>query len=302
MVHPAFHRLQLLVGERTVQLLQTSRVIVFGVGGVGSWCAEALARSGVGHLTLVDSDEVCITNVNRQLQATTKNVGKSKVEELKARLLSLHPKIQVDTIHGVYAKEHAEKFQLEHFDYVIDAIDSYTNKLDLIEHAHRVRTRLFSSMGAASHLDPTKIRTASIWDAKICPFAKIVRKGLRKRGFEGDCLVVYTEEPALDPVEHTSVACGTHKCFCPKPDHDDDGHVDWCSTKLVINGSAVHVTASFGMALSGLVMQDVHARALEEARAKSREDALEEARAKAQPEAVLVDANVEAETAEAVPA
>lgn len=291
MVHPAFHRLQLLVGERTVQLLQTSRVIVFGVGGVGSWCAEALARSGVGHITLVDSDEVCITNVNRQLQATTRNVGKSKVEELKARLLSLHPKIQVETIQGVYAKEHAAKFELEHYDYVIDAIDSYTNKLDLIEHAHRTRTRLFSSMGAASHLDPTKIRTASIWDAKICPFAKIVRKGLRKRGFEGDCLVVYTEEPALEPVEHTSVACGTHKCFCPKPDHDhEDDHVDWCSTKLVINGSAVHVTASFGMALSGLVMQDVHSRALAEAREKSREMALEEARAKSL-----------TETAEAVP-
>jgi tRNA A37 threonylcarbamoyladenosine dehydratase len=262
MVHPAFHRLQLLVGERSVELLQTSRVIVFGIGGVGSWCAEALARSGVGHLTLVDSDEVCITNVNRQLQATSRNVGRSKVEELKARLLSLHPKVTVEAVHGVYAREHADRFALEHHDYVIDAIDSYANKLDLIEHAHRTRTRLFSSMGAASHLDPTRIRTASIWEARICPFAKIVRKGLRRRGFEGDCLVVYSEEPALEPVEATSVACGTHKCFCPKPEQED--HVDWCSTKRVINGSAVHVTATFGMTLAGLVVQDAHARAQEE--------------------------------------
>jgi len=259
MVHPAFHRLQLLIGERSLEILQTTRVIVFGVGGVGSWCAEGLARSGVGHLTLVDSDDVCITNVNRQLQATTRNVGKSKVEELKARLLSLHPKVTVDAIHGVYAREHRDTFGLENYDYVIDAIDSYTNKLDLIEHAHEAKLRLFSSMGAASHLDLTRIRTASIWDAKICPFAKIVRKGLRRRGFEGDCQVVYSEEAVVAPVENTSVACGTHKCFCPKPDHEDD-HVDWCSTKKVINGSAVHVTAAFGMALSGLVVQDVHAR------------------------------------------
>ena len=264
MSHPVFHRLELLIGARSLELLQTSRVFVLGVGGFGSWCAEALARSGVGHLTLVDSDEVCITNVNRQLQATTRNVGRSKVEELRERLVSLHPKVQVETVHGVYSREHRDRFALEHFDYVIDAIDSYTNKLDLIEHAHQARTRLYSSMGAACHLDSTRIRTASVWDAKICPFAKIIRKGLRKRGFDGDFQVVYSEEPALEPVEHTSVACGTHKCFCPKPEGEDE-HVDWCSTKLVINGSAVHVTASFGLALSGLVVQDVHARARAEA-------------------------------------
>jgi tRNA threonylcarbamoyladenosine dehydratase len=259
-VNPAFQRLQLLVGTPVLDLLRDSRVVVFGVGGVGGWCAEALVRSGIGHVTLVDNDDICVTNVNRQLQATTRNVGKSKVGELRERLLSIHPRVKVEAIPEVYERANRDRFDLHGYDYVIDAIDSYTHKMELIEHAWEVGARLYSSMGAASRLDITKIRTGSLWSATMDPFAKILRKGLRRRGFPGDCEVVYSVEEPIAPVERTSVACGTHQCFCH---HDDPDHKDWCASKVVINGSAVHITAAFGMALSGLVLQDARRRAEE---------------------------------------
>ena len=256
-VNPAFQRLQLLVGTPVIDLLRYSRVIVFGVGGVGGWCAEALVRSGVGHVTIVDNDEICVTNLNRQLQASTRNVGKSKVGELRERLLSIHPRVTVEAIPEVYSLENRDKFDLHAYDYVIDAIDSYTHKLELIEHAWEVGARFYSSMGAASRMDITKIRTGNVWNATMDPFAKILRKGLRRRDFKGDFQVVYSVEEPLVPVERTSVACGTHQCFCH---HDDPEHKDWCATKVVINGSAVHITAAFGLALSGMVMQDARER------------------------------------------
>lgn len=254
-VNPAFQRLQLLVGESSVRRLHDLRVLVVGVGGVGGWCAEALVRSGIGHLTLVDNDTVCVTNINRQLQATTTNVGKSKVDELRDRLVSIHPRVRIETRQEVYEGSVRDRFDLHAYDYVIDAIDSYTPKMELIEHAWEVGTPLFSSMGAANRLDVTQIRTSSLWEARMDPFAKILRKGLRRRGFQGQVTCVYSEERPLPPVEHTSVACGTHHCFCR---HDDPDHRDWCESKLVINGSAMPVTAAFGMALSGLVIQDIY--------------------------------------------
>ena len=256
-VNPAFQRLQLLVGTSTLDLLRDSRVILFGVGGVGGWCAEALVRSGVGSITLVDNDSVCVTNLNRKLQATTRNVGRSKVLELRERLLSIHPRVEVAAVEEVYEMANRERFDLHAYDYVIDAIDSYTHKMELIEHAWETGSRIFSSMGAASRMDATKIRTASIWDVRMDPFAKILRRGLRRRGFGGDLQVVYSEELPLEPTETTSVACGTHRCFCH---HDDPDHKDWCESKIVINGSAMHVTASFGMALAGLVLQNARER------------------------------------------
>ena len=240
-----------------MEILRESRVVVFGVGGVGGWYAEALVRSGVGRITLVDNDTVCVTNVNRQLQATTRNVGKSKVVELRERLLSIHPRVDVAAVEEVYELGNRDRFDLHSYDYVVDAIDSYTHKMELIEHAWETGTRIFSSMGAASRMDVTKIRTASLWNVRMDPFAKILRRGLRRRGFGGDLQVVYSEELPLDPVERTSVACGTHRCFCH---HEDPDHKDWCETKIVINGSAMHVTASFGMALAGLVLQNAKER------------------------------------------
>jgi tRNA A37 threonylcarbamoyladenosine dehydratase len=254
-VNPIFQRLQLLTGTPALDRLRSSRVIVFGIGGVGSWAAEALVRSGICDITLVDNDVVCITNVNRQLQATTRNVGRAKVDELKERLLLLNPRCRVDAVQKVYEPATAASFDLDAYDYVLDCIDSISCKVDLILRTAASRAELFSSMGAAAKLDPTQITVASIWETSGCPLARLMRRHLRAAGFAGDFQTVFSPE-VLPPVEHTSVACGTHQCFCPAYVPEDGGeHKDWCSIKNVINGSAVHITATFGMFLAGLVVQ-----------------------------------------------
>lgn len=202
-ISPIFSRLNLLTGEHVLQALQSTSVIIFGVGGVGSWIADSLVRSGVHRLTLVDSDTVCITNVNRQLQATTKNVGESKVDELKKRLLELNPKASIDTKLEVYEVGDADKFNLSQYDFVIDAIDSIRSKVDLCMSAIEAGATLYSSMGAAYKLDPTQIQVASIWETRDDPLAKYVRKGLRQRNFKGDFKVVYSKESI--PLVHLSL-------------------------------------------------------------------------------------------------
>jgi len=259
--NPIFQRLELLTGPAAIEVLRGSRVAVFGLGGVGSWAAEALVRSGVGAVTLVDNDVVCITNVNRQLQASTRNVGKSKAGELAARLADLNPRCRLDPVQKVYESDTADQFDLGSFDYVLDCIDSISNKVDLILRTTAAGVTLFSSMGAASKLDPTQIRVASIWETSGCPLARIIRRRLREEKFAGDFRTVFSPE-VLPPVASTSVACGTHRCFCPDfTPEDGSEHKDWCATKKIINGSAVHITATFGMFLSGLVIQDALTRA-----------------------------------------
>ena len=246
-----------MTGTPAIKRLNEVSVAVFGLGGVGSWAAEALVRSGVRNITLVDNDVICITNVNRQLQATVRNVGKVKVEELKERLLLLNPHCRVTALQKVYDPTTANGFDLNGFDFVLDCIDSISCKVELIYRANASSATLFSAMGAAAKLDPTQIRIASIWETEGCRLARVIRSNLRKVGFTGDFQVVYSPE-VLPPMEQTSVACGTHSCLCPAyiPD-DGTEHKDWCSIKNVINGSAVHITASFGMFLAGLVVQDV---------------------------------------------
>ncbi|MBI9020710.1 MAG: tRNA threonylcarbamoyladenosine dehydratase, partial [Verrucomicrobia bacterium] len=189
--YPAFHRTELLIGDAALKKFAETRVILFGVGGVGSWCAEALIRSGVGHLTIVDNDVICVTNINRQLQATAKNVGQSKVEALKTRLLEIHPDAEITALQKVYNYETREEFDLPSYDYVIDAIDSLSHKVDLIASVMDMGVTLFSAMGAACKLDATTIRVDSIWKTHGCKLAKFVRKRLRHRGVTGDCLCVY---------------------------------------------------------------------------------------------------------------
>jgi tRNA A37 threonylcarbamoyladenosine dehydratase len=258
-VNPVLQRLQLLTGIPALEALGRCRVAVFGIGGVGSWAAEALARSGIGHLTLVDNDVVCVTNVNRQLQATVRNVGRPKVTELKDRLAEVNPRCRVEAVQEVYEPATAGRFDLAGFDYVLDCIDSIACKVDLIIRTVGAGSTLLSSMGAASKLDPALIRVGSIWETRGCPLARIIRRRLRQEGFAGDFRTVYSPE-VLPPVASTSVACGTHTCYCPGflPEDGAD-HRDWCAAKKVINGSAVHVTATFGMFLAGLVIQDVTA-------------------------------------------
>lgn len=262
MANPAFHRNELLLGKAGVEALAQARVILFGVGGVGSWCAEALIRSGVGHLTIVDNDVICVTNVNRQLQATIPNVGRSKVDALAERLREINPRADVVALQQVYNLETSVEFDLNSFDYVIDAIDSLSHKVGLIAQAMASSATLYSAMGAACKLDATTIRVSSIWDTQGCRLAKFVRKRLRRREVgDGDCLCVYSEE-FLEAQEAES-ACGSENCFCPKQ-YDDEGNeipADvWCNKKAQINGSMVHITGAFGFFLAGLVVQDIYRR------------------------------------------
>jgi tRNA A37 threonylcarbamoyladenosine dehydratase len=252
--NPRFQRLALLAGIEAVEALQRARVIVFGVGGVGSWAAEALVRSAVGHITIVDSDWVCVTNINRQVQATETSIGLSKVEVLKKRLLDINRDCEVTALGKVFSGESAGEFNIEKYDYVIDGIDSITNKIGLIEAACQRGVTLFSSMGTAQKLDPTRLKTASIWETKGCPLARLVRAGLRKRGFDKDFTVVYSTE-RLPLAEGVGAACGQKVCLCPKGSRSGP---DWCGSKKVINGSAVPVTAAAGMILASLVLQDIY--------------------------------------------
>jgi tRNA A37 threonylcarbamoyladenosine dehydratase len=241
-------------------------VIVFGVGGVGGWCAEALVRSGIGNITLVDSDAVCITNINRQVQATSRTVGLIKTEALAARLKEIHPGCAVISSPRVFSRqpggleETAREFGISGADYCIDAIDSLTHKLDLIETAAAAGVTLFSSMGMAQKLDPTQLKTAGIWETEGCPLARLVRQGLKKRGFTGRFTAVYSAE-RLPLRKGLPSGCGTGSCLCPAASGPGGVQsVEWCGSKKVINGSAAPVTAAAGMILASLVIRDIYSR------------------------------------------
>jgi tRNA A37 threonylcarbamoyladenosine dehydratase len=257
---PRFQRLGLLTGPETMEALARRRVIVFGIGGVGSWCAEALVRSGLGNLDIVDSDTVCITNINRQVQATESTVGLLKTSALRERLLTINPNCAIRALGKVFSREGAGEFEIGGADYVIDAIDSLTHKLDLIETTHGAGVPLFSSMGMAQKLDPARLKTADIWKTSGCPLARLVRQGLRKRGFTGSFTVVYSEE-RLPLRRETGAACGAARCLCPARNKDDPAApVEWCGSRKVINGSSVPVTAAAGMILASLVLRDLYRR------------------------------------------
>jgi len=255
---PRFHRLQLITGRDGLDALARTRVIVFGVGGVGSWTAEALVRSGIGHVTIVDSDLVCVTNINRQVQATSSTVGRPKVEVLRERLREINPAAEITAHDGIYDWSTAEHFALSDYDYVIDAIDSLGSKVELIANALRSDTVLFSSLGASSKLDATRIKVSSIWKTRGCRLGRFVRKRLRNRGIRGKFLCVYSDE--MIPGQEGDIGCGTGDCVCPKAKTAGGELVDaheWCSSKQQINGSATHITGIFGFHLCGLVIQDV---------------------------------------------
>lgn len=259
-----FRRTELLVGDEAMKGLSERKVIIFGVGGVGSWCAESLVRSGVRRLTIVDSDRVCITNVNRQLMATMKTVGQVKVDALRERLLSINPKAEIVALQRIFTKETAEEFDLGSYDYVIDAIDSLSDKALLIELTCKTRARLFSSMGAALKMDPTRIRVAEFWKVTGDPLARALRNRFKrlkvfpKRKFQ----CVFSDE--LLPNKGQNATCGTGQCLCPKtkegPGDPALVNHEWCSSKAQINGTLAHITAIFGFMLAGLVVADAVAK------------------------------------------
>ena len=260
-----FNRLTLLLGDEAMERVRSKRVIIFGVGGVGSWCAESLVRSGISHLTIVDSDRVCITNVNRQLQATTKTVGLVKVEALKERLLEINPQAEINAMQEIYSAENAALFQLETYDYIIDAIDSLENKVRLILHATKCPGRFFSSMGAALKIDPTKIQVREFWEVQGCPLARNIRKRFKRIDEYPEKKFLCVFSPEVLPNKGTVTTCGTSACLCPKNitanGNPDLVNHEWCSSKAQINGTTAHITAIFGFTIAGLVMEDIYNQA-----------------------------------------
>ena len=261
MARGIFRREELLLGADMMEVIASKRVIIFGVGGVGSWCAESLVRSGIEQLTIVDSDRVCMTNVNRQLMATTKTVGKVKVDVLKERLLDINPAANITAIQDIYSAETAESFHLSSYDYIIDAIDSLKDKADLILRATKTDAKLFASMGAALKMDPTMISVAEFWKVKGCPLAAALRRKFKhNKTFPSKKFqCVYSEELLRNRGENKS--CGTSQCLCPKaqegPGRADLLNHEWCTSKAQINGTIAHTTAIFGFTLAGLLIQDI---------------------------------------------
>lgn len=227
-----FNRTELLLGTDFMSEIKTKRVILFGIGGVGSWCAEGLIRSGIEHITIVDFDIVNTSNINRQLMATTKNIGKPKVEELKNRFLTINPDIEIISVQDKISAKNIDSFNLSSYDYIIDAIDSLEDKAILILKACETNAVLFSSMGAALKLNTEKIAVTEFWKVKGCPLARALRQKFKKQKLfpRHKFLCVYSDELLKNKGENSEHA----------------------------NGSMVHITATFGMILSGLVIQDIN--------------------------------------------
>ena len=241
-------RSRLLLGDEAMNILASKRVILFGVGGVGSWCAESLIRSGIIHLTIVDSDRVSVTNINRQLMATTLTVGQVKVVALRERLLSINPSAQITTIEKVFNEESADTFDLDSYDYIIDAIDSLKDKALLILLGTKTNAKFFSSMGAALKIDPTRIRVTEFWNVKGDPLARMLRKRFKQNGqypsHKFQC--VYSDELLQNQG--------------PQPEKEETLSQ---ITKGQTNGSLAHITAIFGCTLAGLILKDAVEKAAE---------------------------------------
>jgi tRNA threonylcarbamoyladenosine dehydratase len=251
----------MVLGKEIMDSISSTSVIIFGVGGVGSWCAECLVRTGVINLTIVDSDIICPTNINRQVQATSINIGRSKVEEMKARLIAINGDANITALHAAYDEKSCDSFDLSSYDYVIDAIDSLKNKILLLEKCVQSNTTVYSSMGAGARSDPTKIRIGLISKTTNCPLARRVRKLLREKNIFADIPCVYSDELPVPPAVDT--LCGTGECACVHDrnsfcSENDMESVDWCGMKKQINGALVHVTAVFGFMLAGMVIRDIN--------------------------------------------
>ncbi len=229
--------------------LKNSRVAVFGIGGVGGYVCEALVRSGVGHFDLIDDDKVCLTNLNRQIIATRKTVGKYKTEVMKERMLEINPNVDVRIHNCFFLPENADKFPFDEYDYIIDAVDTVTAKISIIMKANELGIPVISSMGAGNKLDPTAFRVADIYKTRVCPLAKVMRRELKKRGVK-KLKVVYSEEQPTRPIEDMSISCRTN-CICPP------GAEHKCTERRDIPGSVAFVPSVVGLIIAGEVIKDL---------------------------------------------
>ncbi len=244
-----FSRTELLLGNEAMDKLSKARVAVFGIGGVGGFTVEALARSGVGEFDLFDDDKVCLTNINRQIIATRKTVGKYKVEVMRDRILEINPKAIVHTHQTFYTPEVADQYDFSAYTYVVDAIDTVTGKIELVLRAQEKNVPIISSMGAGNKLDPTMFEVADIYKTSVCPLAKVMRKELRVRGVK-KLKVVYSKEIARKPIEDMSISCRAN-CICPP------GAERKCTEKRQIPGSIAIVPSVVGLIIAGEVIKDI---------------------------------------------
>ena len=244
-----FSRTQLLLGKTAMDKLQQSRVAVFGIGGVGGYTVEALVRSGVGAIDLIDDDKVCLTNLNRQIIATRSTVGKYKVDVMKDRILDINPKAVVNVHKCFYLPENKDEFDFSQYDYVVDAIDTVTGKIELVMKANEAKIPIICSMGAGNKLDPTAFEVADIYKTSVCPLARVMRTELRKRGVK-KLKVVYSKEKPITPIEDMSISCRAH-CVCPP------GAARKCTERKQIPGSTAFVPSVVGLIIAGEVIKDL---------------------------------------------
>ena len=244
-----FSRTQLLLGKEAMNKLSSSRVAVFGIGGVGGYTVEALVRSGIGTIDLIDDDKVCLTNINRQIYATRKTVGSYKVDIAKERILEINPNTVVNTYKTFYMPETAEQFDFSSYDYIVDAIDTVTGKIELAVNASAFGTPIISSMGAGNKMDPTAFEVADIYKTSVCPLAKVMRRELKKRGIQG-LKVVYSKEIPLSPIDDMSISCKKN-CICPP------GTKRKCTQRRQVPGSNSFVPSVVGLIIAGEVIKDL---------------------------------------------
>lgn len=244
-----FSRTQLLLGEEAIEKMSNSRVAVFGIGGVGGYVCEALVRSGVGAFDLIDDDKVCLTNLNRQIIATRKTVGKYKVDVMKERMLDINPKVDVRVHKCFFLPENADDFPFEEYDYVVDAVDTVTAKLEIIVRAKSLNIPVISAMGAGNKLDASRFKVADIYKTQMDPLAKVMRRELKKRNIK-HLKVVYSDEQPIKPLEDMSISCRTN-CICPP------GAANKCTERRDIPGSTAFTPAVAGLIMAGEIVKDL---------------------------------------------
>lgn len=247
-----FSRTELLLGKEAIEKLKNAKVAVFGIGGVGGYVCEALVRSGVGAFDLIDDDKVCLTNLNRQIIATRKTVGKYKTDVMRDRILEINPDARVEVHKCFFLPENADEFPFEEYDYIVDAVDTVTAKISLVMKAQEMNVPIISSMGAGNKLDASQFRVADIYKTKVCPLAKVMRRELKKRGVK-KLKVVYSEEQPTRPVEDMAISCRTN-CICPP------GAAHKCTERRDIPGSVAFVPSVAGLIIAGEVVKDLAAK------------------------------------------
>ena len=244
-----FSRTQLLLGPDAMESLYGKKVAVFGIGGVGGYVCEALVRSGIGSFDLIDDDKVCLTNLNRQIIATRKTVGKYKAEVMRDRMLEINPDAKIEIHKCFFLPENADDFPFSEYDYIVDAVDTVTAKIELIIRAQKEGIPIISAMGAGNKLDAGRLKIADIYDTKICPLARVMRRELKKRNVK-KLKVVYSDEQPIRPLEDMSISCRTH-CICPT------GAQHKCTERRDIPGSTAFVPAVAGLLIAGEIVKDL---------------------------------------------